>query len=491
MSSVQSRTSRRRKGFRRVRKYFLHYVLLALFCMATAFIMCYTVFFKLDKIKISGCKVYSETQIADEIGAQKGDSLFQIDVSNTEKRLLGELPYLRSVKITRSFPTTLKVTVQEEEVLGAVYTESGFAIFSTTGKVLETQVLSLPEGVPRIVGLNSRTYDTGSYVRESQEKDAQILPQLQSLAVVSEQLKANHFSDITYYDVSDSLNIKVMAEDRLLLKLGTQNDMDYKLEFIRNVLDAKEKGDPEFKNVPEEGVLDFSNPPALHTVSVSMEKVRNEDAYLDFGVELPQQDNAPGGQQSEDLQGTAEGTQPAENGAQPPQEGQTGEATQTQQNGQQTPQAAAGEQQAANGAVQNTAGWQQSPALPAGGQPLQQSQEQAGQQTPPNQPTAPQTDDSQIEQNGAADAQPAQTAGNQNGQSNQNNQNNVINGQPAQTPDCQTGQNGAANAQPAQQNPAGQQNETGQQTQPQQDAGQNNQPSGNVFNAPSRAPIVN
>lgn len=491
MSSVQSRASRRKKGFRRVRKYFLHYVLLALFCMATAFIMCYTVFFKLDKIKISGCKVYSETQIADEIGAQKGDSLFQIDVSNTEKRLLGELPYLRSVKITRSFPTTLKVTVQEEEVLGAVYTESGFAILSTTGKVLETQVLSLPEGVPRIVGLNSRTYDTGSYVRESQEKDAQILPQLQSLAVVSEQLKANHFSDITYYDVSDSLNIKVMAEDRLLLKLGTQNDMDYKLEFIRNVLDAKEKGDPEFKNVPEEGVLDFSNPPALHTVSVSMEKVRNEDAYLDFGVDLTQQNNAPGGQQSEDLQGTAEGTQPAQNGAQPPQEGQTSEITQTQQNGQQTPQAAVGEQQAANGAVQNTAGGQQSPALPAGGQPLQQPQEQTEQQTPPNQPTAPKTDDSQIEQNGAADVQPAQTAGNQNGQSNQNNQNNVINGQPAQTPGSQTGQNGAANTQPAQQNPVGQQNETGQQTQHQQDAGQNSQPSGNVFNAPSRAPIVN
>lgn len=475
MSAVQSRSSPKRKAFRRVRKYFLHYVLLALFCIATAFVMCYTVFFKLDKIKISGCKVYSETQIADEIGAQKGDSLFRIDVSNTEKRLLGELPYLRSVQITRSFPTTLKVAIQEEEVLGAVYTESGFAILSTTGKVLETQVLSLSEGIPKIVGLNNRTYDTGGYVRESQEKDAQILPQLQSLAVVAEQLKANRFSDITYYDVSDSLNIKVMLEDRLLLKLGTQNDMDYKLEFIRNVLDAKEKGETEFENVPEEGVLDFSNPPALHTVSVSMEKVRNEDAYLDFGVELSQQDNAPGGQQTESLQGTAEGGQPTQDGAQPPEEQTTG---QTQQMPQQTPQTVSGAQQ--NGAAQNTAGGQPT------GQPVQQSQqEQGGQQSPSNQPAVPQTD-SQTGQSGAANEQPQQAIGNQGGQ------NNVINGQSAQTPGNQTAQNTAGGqTEQTNQNPVAQP-AAEQNTQPQQESGgQASQPAGNVFNTPSRAPIVN
>ena len=85
MSGVQSRGSSKRRIFRKVRRYLLHYILLAAFCLAIAFIMCYTVFFKLDKIKISGCTVYSETQIVDEIGAEKGESLFKINISTEEK----------------------------------------------------------------------------------------------------------------------------------------------------------------------------------------------------------------------------------------------------------------------------------------------------------------------------------------------------------------------------------------------------------------------
>ncbi len=285
MRDVQTCSSPQKKSFRKARRYLLHYILLGAFCLAIAFVMCYTVFFKVEKVKISGCTMYSETQIVDEIGVKKGDSLFRLNISNAEKKLVGKLPYIRSVNIKRQFPTTLKVEIQEEEVLGAVYTDSGFSLLSTTGKVLQTQLLALPEGIPRIVGLTSQTYDEGSYLKTSSDKDAQILPEIPVLAQVSEQLKANELEDITYYDVEDALNVKVMLEDRLLLKLGTDMDMDYKITFIKGVLDGKESGDEEFKNVPEEGTLDFSSPPALHALSLSVDKVKNEEAYLDFGID--------------------------------------------------------------------------------------------------------------------------------------------------------------------------------------------------------------
>lgn len=145
---------------------------------------------------------------------------------------------------------------------------------STTGKVLETGVLALPESTPRIVGLpTGLVYSTGSYLREEVGSEA-LMEELQALKIVYEELNANGFTDITYYDVSDTLNIEVMIEDRLLLMLGSENDMAYKVGFIRKVLDAKESGDEEFENVPEEGTLDFSNPPALHTMSISVDKTK-------------------------------------------------------------------------------------------------------------------------------------------------------------------------------------------------------------------------
>ncbi len=305
MPQAQSRGSPKGRTFRKIRKYLFHYILLAAFCLAILFVMCYTVFFKLDKIQVNGCSVYSQAQIIDEIGAQKGESLFKVNISNAEKLLVGKLPYVRSVKISRQFPTTLKVDVQEEKVLGAVYTNEGFAILSTTGKVLETKVLALREGIPRIVGLVGLTYETGGYLRKSDTKDGELLDQIKVLQEVQKQLAANQLTDITYYDVGDILNIEVMLEDKLLLKLGSASEMDYKLEFISKVLAGKKSGEEEFEQVPEEGTLDFSSPPALHTMSISIDKVKNEEAYLDYGSnQLQQTDNIAGGQQSEPLQTT-------------------------------------------------------------------------------------------------------------------------------------------------------------------------------------------
>lgn len=474
MPASQSRGSPKRRGFRKMQKYFLHYILLAIFCLAITFIMCYTVFFKLDKIKISGCKVYSEKQIVDEIGAQKGESLFQINLSNAKKRLLGELPYLRSVEIKRRFPTTLKVEIQEEEVLGAIYTESGFAIISTTGKVLETEKLTLPEGTPRIVGLSNRIYETGSYLKTSNSKEVKIIPQIHSLKIVSEQLKENGFTDITYYDVSDSLNLQVMVEDRLLMKLGSENDMAYKLRFIRNVLDAKERGEPEFEKVPKEGTLDFSNPPALHTMSISMEKVKNEEAYLDFKIDTSVEiENVAGEQQLEALPESQSAPQQQDT-TQQVQQNSTDNSSQDVAVGEQQTQAVpepsqqgegeGGTQQViVNGVVQNTAGGQQTtqPPNPEG---------QTGQSAPP------------------PNGQPAQPS---NGQTNQSvSPPSGQAGQPTSAPNGQSAQpsNGQVNQPISQPN-----NQSNQQTDHSGETSQSQeqQQSGNVFNIPGRAPIVN
>ena len=112
--------------------------------------MCYTVFFKLDKIQVNGCSVYSQAQIIDEIGAQKGESLFKVNISNAEKLLVGKLPYVRSVKISRQFPTTLKVDVQEEKVLGAVYTNEGLPSFPQPARCWKPRCLPCGKESPAL-----------------------------------------------------------------------------------------------------------------------------------------------------------------------------------------------------------------------------------------------------------------------------------------------------------------------------------------------------
>lgn len=456
MPQAQSRGSPKGRTLRKIRKYLFHYILLAAFCLAILFVMCYTVFFKLDKIQVNGCSVYSQAQIIDEIGAQKGESLFKVNISNAEKLLVGKLPYVRSVKISRQFPTTLKVDVQEEKVLGAVYTSEGFAILSTTGKVLETKVLALREGIPRIVGLVGLTYETGGYLRKSDTKDGELLDQIKVLQEVQKQLAANQLTDITYYDVGDILNIEVMLEDKLLLKLGSASEMDYKLEFISKVLAGKKSGEEEFEQVPEEGTLDFSSPPALHTMSISIDKVKNEEAYLDYGSnQLQQTDNIAGGQQSEPLQ-----TTPVET----PEEQQTTEeqpTTSKQQSNQQPqndqppaeqPQSQQEEQQP----VQNS-GPQVINGVVIGGDSAEQGSTQS--QTPQTNTTPPANTSGTPQQNTAPSVNSSGTT--------QPNTAPQVNGS-----DTTAGSSGGQNQSPQ----TGTPNAAGQ---------------SGVFNAPSQAPIVN
>lgn len=382
MPAAQSRGSPKKRIIRRMRKYLLHYVLLLLFCLAIAFIMCYTVFFKLDKIKISGCTMYSESQIVDEIGAQKGDSLFQINISNAEKRLLGKMPYLKTVNISRQFPTTLKVEIVEETVLGAVYTADGFAIISDTGKVLQEGVLTLPEGMPRIVGLKNQSYDTGSYLNESVSSGGGLQKEILSLQIVSQQLAACQFDDITYYDVSDLRDIKVMIEDRLLLELGSDTDMEYKCKFIRGVLDGKSSGDEKFESVPEEGVLDFSNPPALHTMSMSIDKVKNEEAYLDFGAAAtPATDNVAGGQESQPLTPQTSGEEQTDADSAPEEEAAAGEEEATNPSGAEDTGGEGAEQTSTDTEATFNTGGGETVTNTAGGQVVTNTAEEAGSDT--------------------------------------------------------------------------------------------------------------
>lgn len=470
MPQAQSRGSPKGRTFRKIRKYLFHYILLAAFCLAILFVMCYTVFFKLDKIQVNGCSVYSQAQIIDEIGAQKGESLFKVNISNAEKLLVGKLPYVRSVKISRKFPTTLKVDVQEEKVLGAVYTKEGFAILSTTGKVLETKVLALREGIPRIVGLVGLTYETGGYLRKSDTKDGELLDQIKVLQEVQKQLAANQLTDITYYDVGDILNIEVMLEDKLLLKLGSASEMDYKLEFISKVLAGKKSGEEEFEQVPEEGTLDFSSPPALHTMSISIDKVKNEEAYLDYGSnQLQQTDNIAGGQQSEPLQ-----TTPVET----PEEQQTTEeqpTTSKQQSNQQPqndqppaeqPQSQQEEQQP----VQNS-GPQVINGVVIGGDSAEQGSTQS--QTPQTNTTPPANTSGTPQQNTAPSVNGSGTP--------QQNTAPQVNDSGMTQPNTAPQVNGSGTTAGS----AGGQNQSPQTGTPNV-AGQSG-----VFNAPSQAPIVN
>lgn len=270
----------RRRRRRRAKSYVLHYLLLLCFCAAVTLTLCYAVFFKVEKIRIDGVSVYSEEQLIDLTGVSIGDSLFQINISNIQRKLLGKLPYIKNIKVKRRLPTTLHIIVEEEEPMGAVYTGEGYAIISATGKVVETKVLNAPKTVPRVLGLEEQPFEAGLYAKEASDKpkNANLLPQVILLQEFNREWEASGMPTYDYVDLSNIYDIKVMLDGRYLINFGTEHMLDRKLLLVKNTLDTNGGETP----LPEEGEFDVSGGGYLSIKGTDINKIKDPKGYMDF-----------------------------------------------------------------------------------------------------------------------------------------------------------------------------------------------------------------
>ena len=276
-TQTQSNAPRRSKAARKARSYTLHYILLVIFCAAVALVLCYTVFFKVQKIQVEGCTYYNEQEVIDLVGVKKGDKLMEVSVSAAQKQVTSKLPFIRDVKIRRKFPTTLVIEVVEEDLMGAAYTEDGYAMLSTTGKVMMTGVTDLPDNLPVVFGLEEYPFEENEYVLETDPeilpKDRQLLPQITSLQEVEAALTALEMDGADYIDVTSEYNITMLYDGRLLVKLGTPYEMEQKLNFLKKGLENYQGQFDAFQNF--EGEVDLTNATEMRTREQDIDRIKD------------------------------------------------------------------------------------------------------------------------------------------------------------------------------------------------------------------------
>lgn len=257
------RRKRRRTGRRTI-----HHVLLLLFFLGAGLVLSLTVFFKVEAVNVIGTDKYDPLELAKVSGVAEGDNLFRISKEAIIANLTGPYPYIESVEVSRRIPSTVEITVTQSVPSGAVKEGENYVLITADGKVLERGTIYIPENIPLIKGLDTTGVEPGGYLgawekepvseAETEEEDAERKAELKearlardaekaakaktvkdSLVMVEYLFKAiaeNDFTSITNVDVTDRLNMTIMYENRLLLELGTEADLPYKLELIRETI---------------------------------------------------------------------------------------------------------------------------------------------------------------------------------------------------------------------------------------------------------------
>lgn len=94
--------------------------LLCLFAIIVALTMGATVFFRVETVAVSGNSRYTQEEIIQASGIQSGDNLYRLNKIQISQQMLQALPYLESVTIRRSLPSTIVIMVTEWQAVARV-----------------------------------------------------------------------------------------------------------------------------------------------------------------------------------------------------------------------------------------------------------------------------------------------------------------------------------------------------------------------------------
>lgn len=220
--------------------------------------------FRITKTEISQINSYDEKEIEEFLAPYKGkngfltvfrnssfsqsESIFSMELTEAEKKMLFEFPYLDGVRIKYVFPNRLRVSATERTGSFVTELEGSYYLIDTKGFVLS--ILASREevsGMPLVVGINAGSMKLGSYINES--KDAKTDSAI-SVCSMMRQLSMEKYIDIV--DVSDYNNIRMYCAPKLTILFGSSTDTGNRLLELKKILDDRLNG-------YSDGVLDMSS----------------------------------------------------------------------------------------------------------------------------------------------------------------------------------------------------------------------------------------
>ncbi len=227
-SDVNKRRAARQKKARR-RRLKIAFVFFLIIALITLAIMCFTVFFPIKRINVSGSEIYSKSEIIKASQLTTDDNLFVVSEEEVEKNIRNKLPYVDSIKLKRVFPDAIILTVTDAKEYAYYQSGDQFFILSENGYILKEQD-ETPENVFQIVtsGIEGKESQKAIYNNSAEE-------QLVNTLITALQQKNIKIDKI---DVSNILELSLEVEGRFTVVLGTTDYTEEKIAHLGSMIES-------------------------------------------------------------------------------------------------------------------------------------------------------------------------------------------------------------------------------------------------------------
>ncbi|NLL92352.1 MAG: FtsQ-type POTRA domain-containing protein [Ruminococcaceae bacterium] len=218
---------------KRRRRFFSSIVFLFLVIGSTVLIT--NLFFKIETIEVikKGSLDYTNNEIIAVSGIQTGKTIFSFKTDEVVSNLIVKLPFIGSAKVERKLPRKVKITVSEVTEYASIPYKGGFLIVGKDLKVL-SDASRAPMNTMSVYGLTPSAFNTGSRLKTTDETTPETLGYL-----FNEISRIGWFDKVTAVNVRDKLNIMLVYKDSILVTVGTQNNLDYKFDLMKEVIENR------------------------------------------------------------------------------------------------------------------------------------------------------------------------------------------------------------------------------------------------------------
>lgn len=188
-------------------------------------------FFEVRTVRCEGCSRYTGEEIIHYSGIVSGEKMLFLQVGKAANGILDNLPYIRSVNIRRSFPSTVHIEVEERIPTAKIVYGNFSYIIDDEGYLLEYTVAGSRFDLPVIVCAPPVKLETG---RQLEFSDPLMLETLQN--VLSHIVKSDWIRSIDSINIERIYSISFLYQNRFDVKLGDTSDLDMKLLLLREVI---------------------------------------------------------------------------------------------------------------------------------------------------------------------------------------------------------------------------------------------------------------
>jgi len=213
-------------------------------------------FFNIKDIKITGCTHYPDEVIIETFELDKNSNIFSIDLDRVREKIL-KLSWINDVKIKKNLSRIIDIEIIERVSEAVIKKEDLYFFIDRDCYVLDKKNKYIEKTLPIIKNLKFEEINIG---------DKLDIDGLIEVIVIFNNLSEDMKKTISYYSISDGLNISAFTNDNIEIIFGNSENLAKKEEAVleiyklyESIAEQRESTKEENENVESENSKDKNN----------------------------------------------------------------------------------------------------------------------------------------------------------------------------------------------------------------------------------------